>query len=124
LRKRIGLVCIGYFYKAHPAVKDLVLLAAPWRVSSNRSSYAIVMLNHNNAITAQRRQQLALVLAGSAVGMLAALDAGAAPLHGRFAWKAELRPFNYWFSAQMASSRAHPATSMPSDPLARRERRA
>jgi AAA+ ATPase superfamily predicted ATPase len=60
-----------------------------------------------NAVWEQRRpsRALALVLAGSAVRVLAALDEGAAPLHGRFAWKAELRPFNYWYSAQMASFR-------------------
>jgi hypothetical protein len=61
-----------------------------------------------NATWEQRRppRTLALVLAGSAVRVLAALDEGAAPLHGRFAWKAELRPFNYWYSAQMASFRS------------------
>ena len=61
-----------------------------------------------NAAWEQRRppRTLALVLAGSAVRVLAALDEGAAPLHGRFEWKAELRPFNYWYSAQMASFRS------------------
>ena len=61
-----------------------------------------------NAAWEQRRppRALVLVLAGSAVRLLAALDEGAAPLHGRFAWKAELRPFNYWYSAQMASFRS------------------
>jgi AAA+ ATPase superfamily predicted ATPase len=61
-----------------------------------------------NAAWEQRRppRALALVLAGSAVRVLAALDEGAAPLHGRFAWKAELRPFNYWYSAKMASFRS------------------
>ena len=61
-----------------------------------------------NAAWEQRRppRPLALVLAGSAVRVLAALDEGAAPLHGRFAWKAELRPFNYWYSAQMVSFRS------------------
>ena len=27
-------------------------------------------------------------------------------LHGRFAWKASLQPFNYWYCAQMASFRS------------------
>jgi uncharacterized protein len=30
-----------------------------------------------------------------------------APLHGRFAWKASLQPFNYWYCAQMASFRSN-----------------
>ncbi len=61
-----------------------------------------------NAAWEQRRpaRALALVLAGSSVRTLEALDEGGAPLHGRFAWKAALQPFNYWYSAQMASFRS------------------
>lgn len=61
-----------------------------------------------NAAWEQRRPSRALVfvLAGSAIRTLEALDAGAAPLHGRFAWKAELRPFDYWYAAQMAAFRS------------------
>ena len=62
-----------------------------------------------NAAWEQRRppRALTLVLAGSAVRTLEALDEGGAPLHGRFAWKAGLQPFNYWHCAQMASFRSH-----------------
>ena len=58
-----------------------------------------------NAAWEQRRQarSVVFVLAGSAVRVLEALDAGGAPLHGRFAWKGELQPFNYWYAAQMAT---------------------
>lgn len=61
-----------------------------------------------NAAWEQRRmpRPLVLVLAGSAVSVLEALDSGGAPLHGRFAWKSELRPFDYWYAAQMASFRS------------------
>ena len=61
-----------------------------------------------NAAWEQRRppRSLVLVLAGSAVRVMEALDAGGAPLHGRFSWKAELRPFNYWYTAEMASFRS------------------
>jgi len=61
-----------------------------------------------NAAWEQRRPPRALtfVLAGSAVRTLEALDEGGAPLHGRFAWKASLQPFNYWYCAQMASFRS------------------
>lgn len=61
-----------------------------------------------NAAWEQRRptRSLVFVISGSAVRTLEALDAGGAPLHGRFAWKEELRPFNYWHSAQMAPFRS------------------
>ncbi len=61
-----------------------------------------------NAAWEQRRPPRALVfvISGSAVRTLEALDAGGAPLYGRFAWKAELRPFNYWYAAQMAAFRS------------------
>ena len=61
-----------------------------------------------NAAWEQRRpaRALVLVLAGSSVRTLEALDEGGAPLHGRFAWKASLQPFNYWYSARMANFRS------------------
>jgi uncharacterized protein len=61
-----------------------------------------------NAAWEQRRpvRPLVFVISGSAVRTLEALDGGGAPLHGRFAWKAELRPFDYWYAAQMASFRS------------------
>jgi uncharacterized protein len=61
-----------------------------------------------NAVWEQRRtpRPLVFVLAGSAVRVLDALDSGGAPLHGRFAWKGELRAFNYWYAAQMATFRS------------------
>jgi AAA+ ATPase superfamily predicted ATPase len=61
-----------------------------------------------NAAWEQRRplRALVFVISGSAIRTLEALDAGGAPLHGRFAWKAELRPFNYWYAAQMAAFRS------------------
>jgi AAA+ ATPase superfamily predicted ATPase len=61
-----------------------------------------------NAAWEQRRapRSLVFVIAGSAVRVLEALDSGGAPLHGRFAWKGELRPFNYWYAAQMAKYRS------------------
>ncbi len=57
-----------------------------------------------NAVWEERRPARALVLAisGSAVRTLETLSGGAAPLHGRFVWKAELRPFNYWYAGQLA----------------------
>jgi len=61
-----------------------------------------------NAAWEQRRpaRALVLVLAGSSVRTLEALDEGGAPLHGRFAWKAALQPFNYWYAAKMANFRS------------------
>lgn len=47
-------------------------------------------------------QQLLIVLAGSAVSTLEALDTGGAPLFGRFDWRHKLFPFNYWYADQVA----------------------
>jgi AAA+ ATPase superfamily predicted ATPase len=61
-----------------------------------------------NAVWEQRRapRALVLVLAGSSVSMLESLNTGAAPLYGRFAWHGQLRPFDYWYAAQMAPFRS------------------
>ena len=60
-----------------------------------------------NAAWEQRRPRRALVvvLSGSAIGTLAALDQGAAPLHGRFDWKHQLQPFDYRDAAEMTPLR-------------------
>lgn len=47
-------------------------------------------------------RSLLLVLSGSAVRIMEALDAGGAPLYGRLAWKAQLEPFDYRDAASMA----------------------
>ncbi len=61
-----------------------------------------------NAAWEQRRPQrpLVFVISGSAIRTLEALDAGAAPLHGRFSWKAQLLPFDYSCAAEMVPYRA------------------
>lgn len=57
-----------------------------------------------NAAWEMRRPQrpLVLVLAGSAVRTLEALNEGGSPLYGRFAWQCQLRPFNYWYAGELA----------------------
>lgn len=57
-----------------------------------------------NAAWETRRppRPLVLVLAGSAVRTLEALNQGGSPLYGRFAWQCRLRPFNYWFAGELA----------------------
>jgi hypothetical protein len=47
-------------------------------------------------------RSLLLVLSGSAVRIMEALDSGSAPLYGRLAWKAQLEPFDYHDAAAMA----------------------
>ncbi len=61
-----------------------------------------------NAVWEQRRPPRAfvLVLSGSSISMLESLNTGAAPLYGRFAWHGQLRPFDYWYAAKMASFRS------------------
>ncbi len=57
-----------------------------------------------NAVWEQRRpnRPFVLILSGSAVKTLEALDGGGAPLYGRFTWKAKLEPFDYGHVAEMA----------------------
>ncbi|HEX6041556.1 ATP-binding protein [Longimicrobium sp.] len=57
-----------------------------------------------NAVWEMRRPRrpLVLVLAGSAVRTLEALNEGGSPLYGRFAWQCQLRPFNYWHAGELA----------------------
>lgn len=57
-----------------------------------------------NAVWEQQRpnRPFVLILSGSAVKTLEALDAGGAPLYGRFTWKAKLEPFDYAHVAEMA----------------------
>ena len=57
-----------------------------------------------NAVWETRRppRPLVLVLAGSAVRTLEALNEGGSPLYGRFAWQCRLRPFNYWYAGELA----------------------
>ncbi len=60
-----------------------------------------------NAAWERRRpaRPLVCVLSGSATRTLEALDAGGAPLHGRFAWKRQIQPFDYWTTAEMVPFR-------------------
>lgn len=51
----------------------------------------------------QRKQPLLVVLSGSAVTTMRELDGPQAALYGRVQWKRHLRPFDYWYTAQMAS---------------------
>ncbi|HEX9936958.1 MAG TPA: ATP-binding protein [Longimicrobium sp.] len=61
-----------------------------------------------NAAWEQRRdaRALVLVISGSSVRTLEALDAGSAPLHGRFSWKARLDAFDYCHAAEMVRFRS------------------
>lgn len=43
-----------------------------------------------------------LVLSGSSVGAMEALEAGGSPLYGRFHWRARLPPFGAWHATQAA----------------------
>lgn len=56
-----------------------------------------------NAMWEARRpaRPLLLVLSGSAVRTMEALDTSAAPLYGRIAWKHQVQPFDYWDAARM-----------------------
>ncbi len=57
-----------------------------------------------NAAWERRREPrpMLLILSGSAVGTMEALAAGGGPLYGRFDWQRRLRPFDYWYAAELA----------------------
>ena len=61
-----------------------------------------------NAVWEQPRapRPLVLVLSGSAIKSLEALNAGGAPLYGRFTWAAKIEPFDYGHAAEMAPFRS------------------
>lgn len=48
----------------------------------------------------RRDAGLLVVLSGSAIHALSALEAGGAPLYGRLDWKCKLEPFDYWNAAE------------------------
>ena len=50
----------------------------------------------------QREQPLLVVLSGSAVSTMRELDGPQAALYGRVNWRRHLRPFDYWYAAEMA----------------------
>jgi AAA+ ATPase superfamily predicted ATPase len=52
--------------------------------------------------TRRPKRPLVLVLAGSAVRTLEALNEGGSPLYGRFSWQCRLRPFSYWHAGELA----------------------
>jgi uncharacterized protein len=90
------------------APHPLVIVLDEFQYLGEDSRDLAAVASELNAAWEQRRtpRPLVLALAGSAVRVLEALDSGGAPLHGRFAWKGELRPFNYWYAAQMANFRS------------------
>lgn len=49
----------------------------------------------------QRNNPLLVVLSGSAVTTMRELDGPQAALYGRVQWKRHLRPFDYWYTAEM-----------------------
>ncbi|MFU8805407.1 MAG: ATP-binding protein [Bradymonadaceae bacterium] len=49
----------------------------------------------------EREGPLLVVLSGSAVSTMSELDGSQAALYGRIDWKRRLRPFDYWYAAQM-----------------------
>jgi hypothetical protein len=90
------------------APEPLVIVLDEFQYLGDDSRELAAVASELNAAWEQQRPQraLVLVLSGSAIRTLEALDAGGAPLHGRFAWKAELRPFDYWYAAHLASFRS------------------
>lgn len=64
----------------------------------------VAVASELNAVWEERRaaRPLLLALSGSAIRTMETLAAGAAPLYGRFHWRAQLRPFDYFHAGEMA----------------------
>lgn len=90
------------------AQQPLVIILDEFQYLGEDSKELSAVTSELNAAWEQPRppRSLVFVLAGSAVRVLETLDSGGAPLHGRFAWKGELKPFNYWYAAEMAQFRS------------------
>lgn len=88
--------------------QPLVIVLDEFQYLGEDSKGLAAVTSELNAAWEQRRppRSLVFVLAGSAIRVLEALDSGGAPLHGRFAWKGELKAFNYWHAGEMAHFRA------------------
>lgn len=90
------------------APEPLVLILDEFQYLGADAAQLSQVASELNAVWEQRRpaRALVLVLSGSSIGMLESLNTGAAPLYGRFVWHEQLRPFDYWYAAQMAPFRS------------------
>jgi AAA+ ATPase superfamily predicted ATPase len=90
------------------APEPLVIILDEFQYLGSDAASLSHVASELNAVWEQRRppRALVLVLSGSSIGMLESLNTGAAPLYGRFAWHEQLRPFDYWYTARMASFRS------------------
>ncbi len=82
----------------------LVVVLDEFQYLGDGDSGAAEVASELNAAWERRRetQPLLLVLAGSAVGTMAALAGGGGPLYRRFSWYGRLRLFGAWHAAEMA----------------------
>lgn len=90
------------------AAQPLVVVLDEFQYLGETQAALEAVTSELNAAWEQRRESrpLVLVLSGSSVRTLEALDAGSAPLHGRFSWKARLEAFDYCDASGMARFRS------------------
>ena len=88
----------------HASPDPLVITLDEFQYLGENSKDLNAVSSELNAAWEMRREArpLVLVLAGSAVRTLHSLNEGGSPLYGRFAWQAQLRPFNYWYAGELA----------------------
>ncbi len=86
----------------------LVVVVDEFQYLGDDATHLTQVASELNASWERRRpaRPLVFVISGSAMGTLEGFDAGGAPLHGRFAWKGELGPFDYWYAARMVPFRS------------------
>lgn len=86
------------------APEPLVLIIDEFQYLASDEAGLAEVASELNAAWERRRapRSLLLILSGSVAGTMEALASGGAPLYGRFAWKQRLRPFGYWYAAELA----------------------
>lgn len=87
----------------HRASEPLVIVLDEFQYFGETPAALGVVTSDLNAVWEARRpaRPLLVVLSGSAVRTMEALDTAAAPLYGRVAWKHQVQPFDYWDAARM-----------------------
>ncbi len=81
---------------------NLVVVLDEFQYFGESDADLVRVTSQLNAVWEGAERPLLLVLSGSAVRTMRALDTGGAPLYGRLAWKAKLEPFDYLDTSRMA----------------------
>lgn len=87
-----------------PADRPRVIVLDEFQYLAEKESGLAAVASELNAAWERPGQTnpLLVVLAGSLISTMEALNTGGAPLYGRFTWQHRLQPFDYWYAAEAA----------------------